>query len=63
LVAEIKRFLNDYPETTKKTDAEARIEDLYNDINWVMAQNTLEDYRRFSNRFPMHPMAKTIEKK
>ena len=62
-ITEIKKFLSAFPETSKTTDAEARIQALYNDVEWVMEQDDLEHYRRFTSRYPAHPQIAAIERR
>jgi hypothetical protein len=62
-VPEINRFLIEYPETTMRADAERRIQELYNDWNWVREQDSIEHYQRFAARNPLHPERKWIEKR
>ncbi len=61
--AEIRRYLKDYPETTKLAAAEAHIQELYNDFEWVKEQDSLEHYRRFATRYPTHSQIAAIEKR
>jgi outer membrane protein assembly factor BamD (BamD/ComL family) len=61
--AEIRRYLKSYPETSKLAAAEARIQELYNDFDWVKEQDTLEHYRRFATRYPAHSQMAAIEKR
>lgn len=61
--AEIRRYLKSYPETSKIAEAEARIQLLYNDFDWVKEQDNLEHYRRFATRHPAHEKISAIEKR
>lgn len=61
--AEIREFLSRYPETTKVGAAEARIQQLYDDLDWVREQDSLDHYRRFATRFPDHPEIEWIKKR
>ena len=62
-LAEIRSFLAVYPESTKSTAAETRIQLLFNDINWVAEQDSLEHYRKFASRFPTHRSIPAIQKR
>lgn len=59
----IRKFLKDYPETTKIKDAEKRIQQLYDDFNWVQEQGSVEAYRRYLERNPHAANRPAIEKK
>jgi hypothetical protein len=61
--SEIRKFIHGYPETTKTADAENRIQDLFNDIEWVREQDTIEHYQRFLSRHPHHSDRRWIEKR
>jgi hypothetical protein len=61
--AEITKFLKEYPETSKRSDAEARIQLLYNDWSWVKEQDKVPHFQRFLARNPAHPQAGWIEKR
>ena len=61
--AEISHYLEDFPETSKRAAVEVRIQELYNDIDWVKEQDTLEHYRRFATRFPTHSQSRAIDKR
>lgn len=60
---EIRRFVRQYPETSKLAATEARIQELFNDWDWVREQDTLEHYRRFASRFPFHAQRGWFEKR
>jgi len=61
--AEITKFLKEYPETSKRSDAEARIQFLYNDWSWVKEQDSVSHYQRFLARNPAHPQRGWMEKR
>jgi hypothetical protein len=59
-LAEITNFLNSYPATRRSADAEARIQELFNEWEWVREQDSLDHYERFSSRNPSHPQREWI---
>ena len=61
--AQLRDFIATYPAARKVAKAEARIQELYNDLDWVKEQDSLSHYERFVARFPNHPNAKWIEKR
>ena len=61
--AEVTKFLKEYPETSKRSDAEARIQFLYNDWSWVKEQDKIPHYQRFIARNPTHPQRAWMEKR
>jgi hypothetical protein len=60
---EIKKFIHDFPESTKIAAAEGRIQQLYNDFGWVKEQDLLDNYRHFAARNPSHPQSTWVEKR
>lgn len=62
-VGAINGFLNDFPETSMRHAAEQRIQELYDDFEWVREQDLLKFYKRFLNRHPNHPHKTWIEKR
>lgn len=56
-------FKRTYSGADKVNEANARIQEFYNDWDWVRKQDTLEDYDRFLERFPNHSKRKWIEKR
>jgi len=56
-------FKRTYNGAGKIKEANARIQELYNDWDWVREQDTLQAYNRFLERFPNHPKRKWIEKR
>lgn len=61
--AEVLKFLKEYPETSKRSDAEAQIQFLYNDWSWVKEQDKIPHYQRFLARNPTHPQRRWMEKR
>lgn len=61
--AEIRKFLKSYPETSKTAAAEARIQELFNDWDWVREQDSLDHYQRFAARYPNHAERRWMEKR
>ncbi len=59
----IRQFLKDFPETTRASEAEKRIQQLYDDYAWVREQNTIEAYKRYLERHPQSANRADIEKK
>ncbi|RYZ83580.1 MAG: hypothetical protein EOP04_19715, partial [Proteobacteria bacterium] len=62
-VSAINKFLAHYPETSMMHAAEQRIQELYNDWNWVREHDSLDHYQRFAARYPNHPERRWIEKR
>jgi outer membrane protein assembly factor BamD (BamD/ComL family) len=62
-VGAINGFLNDFPETSMRHAAEQRIQELYDDFEWVREQDLLKFYKKFLNRHPNHPHKTWIEKR
>lgn len=60
---EILDFLEEYPETTMRPAAEARLQELYDDWGWVRGQDKLEHYEHFLARHPDHPERGWIAKR
>jgi len=60
---EIRAFLTSYPETTKTSEVEARLQDLFNEWEWVREQDKLQHYQRFLARNPAHSQAEWISKR
>ena len=58
----IRMFAKRFPDLAKQPDADAAIDALYSDPDWVLAQNKLEHYRRFVQRHPKHPKSPSMEK-
>jgi hypothetical protein len=61
--AEIRGYISSYPEASKLAAAEARIQELYDDIDWVKEQDNIDHYQRFVTRHPEHPNIASIEKR
>lgn len=61
--AVLKRFLVEFPETTRQKDAETQIQALYNDLSWVQQQGTLDAYQRYLRQNPASPERSFVEKK
>ena len=62
-VGAINEFLNDFPETSMRLAAEKRIQELYNDFDWVREQDLLKYYVSFLDRNPNHPQRAWLEKR
>lgn len=61
--AELRSYLRDYPETTKRSEVEARLDALFNDLQWVREQDRIEYFLRFLADHPTHPQRRAIEKR
>jgi hypothetical protein len=46
-----------------REEAETRVQELFDDWDWVREQDSLEHYQRFVARFPAHPQRKWIDKR
>jgi hypothetical protein len=60
---DILNYLKDYPESSKIAEANDKLQNLYNDIQWVKSQDKIEHYKRFVSRFENHPEKQAIEKR
>jgi outer membrane protein assembly factor BamD (BamD/ComL family) len=61
--SEINDFIKEYPESNCLPAAEARIQKLYDDYDWVIQEGTLVAYKRFLQRNPDDSRRAIIEKK
>jgi hypothetical protein len=57
------QFITDHGDTARSRDAEKRIQELYDDYDWVREQDKLAYYQSFAKKFPNHPNRKLIEKR
>jgi nicotinamide mononucleotide adenylyltransferase len=62
-VRALGQFINDYGDTARSKDAARRIQELYDDYDWVKEQDKLLYYQTFAKKFPNHPMREAIEKR
>jgi len=60
---EVTVFLKKYPESSKRAEAEAHIQALYNDFAWVKEQDSIPHYQRFLARLPGHQQQAWMEKR
>ncbi len=58
---QIRNFLIEYPETSKGPAADARLQELYDDPEWLREAGGPDHFRSFVARFPEHPARKEIE--
>jgi len=60
---EIRKFIKENRETSKRAEADALLEALYDDYEWVRGQDSLFYYKRLAERFPKHPKIDSINKR
>lgn len=60
---EIREYLESHPDSPHRAAIELELGKLYDDLEWVKEQDSLEHYRRFISSFPRHPSKEWIEKR